>query len=71
MNLDNIDRISNLVSNVMFNMSKHWNSENLSEEQVTYIVMDCDDQLVYHQANPIAKKIMGIINLHNQIYGND
>lgn len=70
MNLENIDKISNLVTNVMHEMSRHWNSDNLSEEQVTHIVMDCDEQLVYHEANPIAQKIMGIINLHNTAYGN-
>lgn len=70
MNLTNIDRISNLVANVMSNMSRHWNTDNLTEEQVTQIVMDCDDQLPYYEANPIAKYIINIINLHNSAYGN-
>ena len=70
MNLTNIDRISNLVSNVMSNMSRHWNADNLSEEQITHIVMDCDEQLSYYEANPIAQYIIGIINLHNLAYGN-
>lgn len=70
MNLGNINRISNLISNVMADMSRHWNADNLSEEQVTHIVMDCDEQLPYYEANPIAKCIMDIINLHNSAYGN-
>ena len=70
MNLENINQVSNLVSNVMNEMSKHWNVDNLSEEQVTHIVMDCDGQLSYYEADPIAKCIMNIINLHNSAYGN-
>lgn len=70
MNISNIDTISNLVSNVMSKMARHWNADNLSEEQVIYIVKDCDGQLSYNEANSIARCIINLINIHNSIYGN-